>query len=287
MSDKERACAEAWHTGGREAERSERDRWNTEERERQLRSVRYLWQIREDAAARARERGDAVDDDASDGDDAGSDSEAARVGSTVDAEESDTEDSDAVAVEKRGSSPTVASGNAASDGFIDQEASAPHTSNLDMPASGESNVSDAAPPPLEDMSSALAAAQPAQDLTFITGPRAPNAIWDDEEASDLELEDDEENEGQSASTAALPLLTATTSRSLVAEVPRAEASVEEEEEEEEEIPEEIQTRGARWLSVGNSRERPAASNSAPAATAAGGGRPLIEVLSSTDVEALD
>lgn len=46
VRDKERACAEAWHRGGREEERAERDRWNAADRAQQQASVDYLIGLR-------------------------------------------------------------------------------------------------------------------------------------------------------------------------------------------------------------------------------------------------
>jgi hypothetical protein len=76
VSDRERACAVAWHQGGRDAERAERQRWCvlyfsarvrlfapllcahswgriTEERERQMRAVNNLLSLRDGAPAPA------------------------------------------------------------------------------------------------------------------------------------------------------------------------------------------------------------------------------------------
>eukprot|EP00048_Salpingoeca_helianthica_P022719 m.19927 g.19927 ORF g.19927 m.19927 type:complete len:418 (+) comp7702_c0_seq1:143-1396(+) len=53
VSDRERACAVAWQQGGRDAERAERQRWITEERERQMRAVNNLLSLRDTAAAAA------------------------------------------------------------------------------------------------------------------------------------------------------------------------------------------------------------------------------------------
>ena len=97
---------------------------------------------------------------------------------------------------------------------------------------------------------------------------------------------------------AVPFLTATTSRSL--RIEEVEDAVEEEDEEEE-IPEEIETRGARWLSLnggGGRSARGATSTATVTATATATApaqdagqqsarRPLIEVLSSHDMEHLD
>ncbi|XP_065072103.1 dynein axonemal assembly factor 1-like isoform X2 [Rhopilema esculentum] len=53
---RERACAEAWALGGREAERAERDRWINKERQKIMDSVHALSKIREEAAKRKAER---------------------------------------------------------------------------------------------------------------------------------------------------------------------------------------------------------------------------------------
>eukprot|EP00047_Mylnosiga_fluctuans_P004851 m.236909 g.236909 ORF g.236909 m.236909 type:complete len:449 (+) comp13053_c0_seq1:115-1461(+) len=46
VSDRERACAEAWARGGRDAEREERQRWIQDERDRQTRAVNSLLELR-------------------------------------------------------------------------------------------------------------------------------------------------------------------------------------------------------------------------------------------------
>ena len=52
---RERACAEAWERGGRDAENEERQNWINKERKRIQDSVDYLRKIREDAAQRRQE----------------------------------------------------------------------------------------------------------------------------------------------------------------------------------------------------------------------------------------
>ncbi|ELU12845.1 hypothetical protein CAPTEDRAFT_219244 [Capitella teleta] len=54
--DKERACCEAWATGGKEAEKEERDRWVQKDRKRIEDSVNALLQIRNRGEAERRER---------------------------------------------------------------------------------------------------------------------------------------------------------------------------------------------------------------------------------------
>eukprot|EP00794_Sanderia_malayensis_P016822 gene16822-18520_t len=56
VSPKERACAEAWARGGREAEREERERWANQERMKIMESVQWLGRVREEAARRREER---------------------------------------------------------------------------------------------------------------------------------------------------------------------------------------------------------------------------------------
>ena len=52
---RERACAEAWERGGRDAENEERQNWINKERKKIQDSVDYLRKIREDAAQRRQE----------------------------------------------------------------------------------------------------------------------------------------------------------------------------------------------------------------------------------------
>lgn len=310
IQPKERACAEAWQTGGREAERAMRERWNQEERDRQLRSVKYLWDIREQAAQRAREAGlsadgdDEVEDEVTvtEDDENLERSEAALVGSTVQRQQED-EDGDKVnsAASSAAASARASSGDAA---FFDQEASAPHSSNIDLPGGSRwqmsgarvqevpaSTASDSVPPPLEDMTADLAAASlatsaaAAADMPFISGPRAPRDIFGETEAEDLVQEETMatiETSGARQSDS-LPTLfggssrPATTGRSMLIEEINAPQQAAAEEDEEEEVPEEIaqNSAGGGWVSLGQ-QQRPAAA-----------AKPFIQVLSSTDVEALD
>lgn len=53
---KERACAEAWEVGGREAEMEERERWVTKERKKIQDSVDYVASIRENARRKKEEK---------------------------------------------------------------------------------------------------------------------------------------------------------------------------------------------------------------------------------------
>jgi len=53
---RERACAEAWERGGRDAEREERDRWINKERQKIMDSVNALSNLREAAAKRRAEQ---------------------------------------------------------------------------------------------------------------------------------------------------------------------------------------------------------------------------------------
>uniref|UniRef100_H2YBX6 Uncharacterized protein n=1 Tax=Ciona savignyi TaxID=51511 RepID=H2YBX6_CIOSA len=54
---RDRACAEAWHNGGHEAEKMERQRWVNKERQKIQESVDYLYNIRKDAEAKRGEEG--------------------------------------------------------------------------------------------------------------------------------------------------------------------------------------------------------------------------------------
>lgn len=53
---RDRACAEAWHKGGFQAEKEERQRWINKEREKIQASVDYLRNIRDDAEFRRKEK---------------------------------------------------------------------------------------------------------------------------------------------------------------------------------------------------------------------------------------
>ncbi|XP_042336545.1 dynein axonemal assembly factor 1 isoform X2 [Sceloporus undulatus] len=53
---KDRACAEAWATGGREAEEKEREMWETKERKKILESIDALTAIRQKAKEKKRQR---------------------------------------------------------------------------------------------------------------------------------------------------------------------------------------------------------------------------------------
>lgn len=55
---KERACAEAWERGGREAELEEREKWLNKERQRIQESVEFVSNIREDARKRKEKKSD-------------------------------------------------------------------------------------------------------------------------------------------------------------------------------------------------------------------------------------
>ncbi|XP_078485484.1 uncharacterized protein LOC100183546 [Ciona intestinalis] len=54
---RDRACAEAWHTGGHDAERAERQRWVNRERIKIQQSVDYLYNIRKQAEERREKEG--------------------------------------------------------------------------------------------------------------------------------------------------------------------------------------------------------------------------------------
>ncbi|XP_077144394.1 dynein axonemal assembly factor 1 isoform X2 [Ranitomeya variabilis] len=53
---KDRACAEAWARGGREAEMEERERWETRERKKIQDSIDALWEVRRRAEERKRRK---------------------------------------------------------------------------------------------------------------------------------------------------------------------------------------------------------------------------------------
>eukprot|EP00730_Choanoeca_flexa_P000954 TRINITY_DN10410_c0_g1_i4.p1 TRINITY_DN10410_c0_g1~~TRINITY_DN10410_c0_g1_i4.p1 ORF type:complete len:490 (+),score=130.87 TRINITY_DN10410_c0_g1_i4:119-1588(+) len=259
VQDRERACAEAWHRGGREEERAERERWIQAERDRQYRSVKYLWDLREKAEQARRERGEAGSEDEDDNVDMNG--EAANVGSTVTPDESDLDD-------KAPPSELDTSQE------VDQESLTPHTTN--MPASDS-------PPPLQDMSEELAqaslshaglAAEP------VTGPRAPVAIWDDAEtaavphaervatpkAADVPDQHDDLVEVTTRGAAADPV------EEPVFLTARRDSS----EDEAEEVMDEDMP-GSSWLRVGSSQQQPQHNAR----------KPLIEVVASTDFDDLD
>lgn len=142
---------------------------------------------------------------------------------------------------------------------LDQEASAPHTSN--MP---QDDV-----PPLEDMTSELMMQsrghgdEDGMDMDLVTGPRAPVNIWDEDDEAETEQPDVQEpvQEVESIDLTSLRV--------------QAEQPASLSDDEDEEIEEEIQTSGAQWLSLSNSNG------------AARAKKPIIEVLDSTDFDSLD
>nr|XP_018671166.1 dynein assembly factor 1, axonemal isoform X1 [Ciona intestinalis] len=58
---RDRACAEAWHTGGHDAERAERQRWVNKERIKIQQSVDYLYNIRKQAEERREKDGNKLE----------------------------------------------------------------------------------------------------------------------------------------------------------------------------------------------------------------------------------
>lgn len=60
---RDRACAEAWHMGGIEAEKEERQRWVNRDREKIQASVNYLMNIRQQAEQKRRQEGEKSEDE--------------------------------------------------------------------------------------------------------------------------------------------------------------------------------------------------------------------------------
>lgn len=251
VSDRERACAVAWSNGGREAERAERERWIAAERERHYRSVKYLWDLREQHAAARAANGDPDSDEEAENVDLESD--AALVGSTVDRSgiDSDGEGGDSASVPNKAEATEIQVASTSVE--EDQETLTPHLST--MPAATSAPVSDV-PPPLEDMSAELGVSE------AITGPRAPEQIWDDEELNSVV-------EPTSSSAAPMTFLTAARDEGADSDA--------------EEVEEELEVRGGpQWLRVGNDATGATATGSGGAS-----GRPKIEILASTDFDDLD
>eukprot|EP00045_Choanoeca_perplexa_P006377 m.54258 g.54258 ORF g.54258 m.54258 type:complete len:465 (-) comp13611_c0_seq1:38-1432(-) len=252
VRERERACAEAWHRGGREEERAERERWVQAERDRQYQSVKYLWDLRANAEERRRSLNDGNDDNNGNDvvDNVDMNCEAAHVGSTVTLDDDDDN--------------KQAPADLDTSGEVDQESLTPHATN--MP------VVDA-PPPLQDMSDQLATTNLSElpqsptnlETTEVTGPRAPAAIWTDDETAQV-----------AAAAPVIEVVTAGAAQEAMVEpvfLTARAVSDDEAEEVEEDLP------MSSWLQMG-------ASSSGRAQTVKKAA-PMIQVVSSTDFEDID
>ena len=181
--------------------------------------------------------------------------EAAHVGSTV----SDTDDND----------DKSAPADLDTSGEVDQESLTPHATNMRVPEVE-------GPPPLQDMSEQLAGEgmggldEPRVELetefeTQVTGPRAPVAIWTEDETAAV-----------AAAAPVLEVVTAGAALDVVEEpvfLTARTVSDDEAEEVDEDLP------ASSWLRVGGS--------SRAGVKTVKKGKPMIEVVASTDFEDLD
>ncbi|EGD76427.1 hypothetical protein PTSG_07544 [Salpingoeca rosetta] len=319
VRDKERACTEAWAVGGRQAEREERERWNEEERARQFRAVKYLWDLQKKAQEERAARGETSDtsdnEDADEVDGSPALHEAATVGSTL------------------GRDPVF--------------------DNLYRHAQHDDGDGDGAPPQLEEIPqddmqadarmqynreqyghSGATKEQVAQtaassgavraDVIDITGPRAPRQLWDEDEVDEFDDQEEAAPTSLAGQSAFITQPQQEPRRMLIEEVASDDSSSAGEEQEQQQqpqqeittlvgrarigddddddddelddetdnedsdVPEEIETgRGPRWEGIGansNSTNKPSVTT---VGGSDGGTRPLIQVVASTDVEDLD
>lgn len=178
VRDKERACAEAWHRGGREEERAERERWNARERAQQKRSVDYLISLRRDRSDVPESGSDLTETENSEqsGADSGwseSEQSASETGSAVDP----SEGRNISEVDGEGSIGTPPPLEA-----VDLATLQSGIEEISAEACEDPITGPRAPDMLFDESDVTASATAAaEELVTITGPRAPESLWSDGE----------------------------------------------------------------------------------------------------------